>query len=73
MKIKKGQVLEVEVSDIAFGGKGLAKIDNFAVFIDKAVTGDVVKVKITKKKKRFAESLYFESFKTRYQPKNAKR
>lgn len=56
MGVKKGQVMELEVSDIAFGGKGLAKVDGLAVFIDKAVTQDVVKVRITKKKKKFAEA-----------------
>ncbi len=60
MKIKKGQVLELEVSDIAFGGKGLAKIDGFAVFIDKAVAGDIVKARISKKKKNFAEGQILE-------------
>lgn len=60
MTIKKGQVLEFEVSDIAFGGKGFAKIDGLAVFIDKAVTGDVVRVRISKKKKKFAEARILE-------------
>ncbi len=60
MEIKKGQVLELEVSDIAFGGKGFAKIDGFAIFIDKAVTGDLVRVRISKKKKSFAEARILE-------------
>ncbi len=60
MDIKKGQVLELEVSDIAFGGKGLAKVDGFAVFIDKTVTGDCVRVRISKKKKKFAEARVIE-------------
>ena len=60
MQIKKGQVLELEVSDIAFGGKGFAKIDGLAIFIDKAVAGDVVRVRISKKKKKFAEARIIE-------------
>ena len=34
MGLKKGQVVELTVTDIAFGGKGLAKVDGLAVFID---------------------------------------
>ena len=63
MNIKKGQVLELEVSDIAFGGKGLAKVDGFAVFVDKAVSGDIVKARISKKKKNFAEAQILEFIK----------
>ena len=31
--MKKGQELTLEVTDIAFGGRGLAKPDGFAVFV----------------------------------------
>ncbi|OQY12790.1 MAG: 23S rRNA (uracil(1939)-C(5))-methyltransferase RlmD [Desulfobacteraceae bacterium 4572_19] len=54
--LKKGQIIELIVSDIAFGGRGFAKIDGFAVFIDKAVTGDTVEVRIVKRKKNYAEA-----------------
>lgn len=63
MQIKKGQVLELEVTDIAFGGKGLAKIDGFAIFIDKAITQDLVKIRISKKKKNYAEGRIIEMIK----------
>lgn len=60
MKLKKGQVIELDIENIAFGGKGLAKIDGFAIFIDKAVSGDKVRARITKKKKNFAEARILE-------------
>ncbi|MDM8548686.1 23S rRNA (uracil(1939)-C(5))-methyltransferase RlmD [Desulfobacterales bacterium HSG2] len=60
MKIKKGQTLELEVSDIAFGGKGLAKVEGLAVFVDQAVPSDCAKVRITKKKKNYAEARVIE-------------
>jgi 23S rRNA (uracil1939-C5)-methyltransferase len=56
MKIKRGQELEVEVTDIAFGGRGIVKIDGFAVFVDQAVPGDVVKARVFKKKRSYAEA-----------------
>ena len=37
MKIKKGQLLELEVSGIAFGGKGIAKINGLTVFVEKTI------------------------------------
>ncbi len=51
MGIKKGQTLELRVSDIAFGGKGLARVDGMAVFVDGAAPLDLVDARIIKKKK----------------------
>lgn len=56
MKIKKREEVELDIADIAFGGKGLAKVNGFAVFVDQAVPGDRVTARIVKKKKNFAEA-----------------
>ncbi len=59
--MKKGDIIEVAISDYAFEGKGIAKIPTvesdkeFVVFVAGAYPGDRVKVLITKKKKNFAE------------------
>ena len=55
MTIKKRKAYELEIIDLAFGGRGLAKPDGLPVFIDRCVPGDVVFAKITKKKKSWAE------------------
>ena len=55
MPVKKRKVYELEITDLAFGGRGLAKPAGFPVFIDRCIPGDVVSVKITKKKKSWAE------------------
>ena len=60
MSLKKGQRVTLEISHIAFGGRGLAKPDGFAVFVDKAVPGDVVHAQITRKKKNYAEARVLE-------------
>ena len=60
MQVKKGQRLELQISDLAFGGKGLAKPDGFAVFVDQAVPGDVVQAQIVRKKKNYAEAKVIE-------------
>ncbi len=46
----------VSIVDIAEGGKGVAKVDDLVVFVDKAIPGDVVDVELTRKKKKFAEA-----------------
>lgn len=60
MKVKKGQVLELEITQIAFGGKGLARVDGMAVFVDQAIPGDRVTARIAKKKKSYAEARVLE-------------
>lgn len=56
MAVKKGQQLELKITDIAFGGKGLARVNGLAVFVKQAIPLDVVIARITKKKKQYAEA-----------------
>ncbi len=64
MAVKKGQRLDLKISNLAFGGKGLAKPDGFAVFVDQAVPGDVAQVQIIRKKKNYAEARVIELLET---------
>ena len=52
----KTQVVELTVTNLAFGGAGIAKIGEFVVFVTGGVPGDVVKARITKSKKTYAEA-----------------
>ncbi|MFA9423536.1 MAG: 23S rRNA (uracil(1939)-C(5))-methyltransferase RlmD [Sedimentibacter sp.] len=52
--LEKGQIKEVEIIDLNYTGKGVAKIDNFVVFIENAIEGDLVEIEIIEKKKNFA-------------------
>lgn len=56
MTVKKGQQIELAITDIAFGGRGLTRVDGLAVFVDQAVPGDRVLARIYKKKKNYAEA-----------------
>jgi len=47
----------LQIVDIAEEGKGVAKSDELVVFVEKAVPGDVVDVRVVKKKKNFAEAV----------------
>lgn len=56
MKIKKGISIELEIESIASGGKGLARVEGFVIFVRGALPGDRVNALITKKKKGYAEA-----------------
>ncbi|MCG6893042.1 MAG: 23S rRNA (uracil(1939)-C(5))-methyltransferase RlmD [Desulfobacteraceae bacterium] len=60
MGVKKGQELTVEVTDLAFGGRGLVRVDGMAVFVDQAVPGDRVLARVVRKKRRYAEARTIE-------------
>jgi 23S rRNA (uracil1939-C5)-methyltransferase len=63
MKHKKGQQIETEISAIAFGGKGLVRINGMAIFVDQAIPGDQVLIRITRQKKNYAEARVVELLK----------
>lgn len=58
--IKKNQELELDITDMAFGGRGFARVDGMAVFVDDALAGDRVRVRIHRKKRRYAEGRVLE-------------
>lgn len=60
LRLHKGQVVELAVTNLAFGGAGIAKIGEFVVFVTGGVPGDVVKARVTKFKKRYAEARVVE-------------
>lgn len=47
----------LSIIDIAEEGKGVGKADDLVIFVDKAVPGDTVDVRLVKKKKNFAEAI----------------
>ncbi len=59
--MKRGDIIEVEITDYAFGGKGFSKInlpereDKYIVFVDNTIPGQVVEARVAKKRKKFAE------------------
>jgi 23S rRNA (uracil1939-C5)-methyltransferase len=53
---RRGELLEVEIESLAFGGRGIARAEGFVVFVEGALPGDRVRAEVTKGKKRFAEA-----------------
>jgi 23S rRNA (uracil1939-C5)-methyltransferase len=56
MGFRKGDLFELKIENLAFGGQGIGRIDNFVIFVRGAVPGDKVRVRLTRKKKDFAEA-----------------
>jgi 23S rRNA (uracil-5-)-methyltransferase RumA len=58
--VKKNQILELNIEDYAFGGKGIARIKSeegsFVVFVPNTLPGQLVKVQINKSSKNYAEA-----------------
>ena len=54
--VKKGQTLELDIENLAFGGKALAKVDGFVVFVENALPGDRVLATVFKKRRSYAEA-----------------
>ncbi|MFA5834600.1 MAG: 23S rRNA (uracil(1939)-C(5))-methyltransferase RlmD [Bacteroidota bacterium] len=60
MEIKKDDIIEVTIESTGFEGKSVARIDGMVVFVDGAIAGDVVKAKVYKSKKKYAEAKLVE-------------
>ena len=60
MALKKGTEVELTVESTAFKGKGVAKYDGIAVFVPGTAPGDIIKARITRKKKTFREAKVLE-------------
>src|ERR1700693_1770484 len=50
------RTVDLQIEDIAFGGKGVAREHGKAVFVPFTVDGELVSAKITREKKHFAEA-----------------
>src|SRR5256714_10419063 len=46
----------VVINDIAFGGEGVARVDDFVMFVPFVLVGEEVEVEVTEVKKRFARA-----------------
>jgi tRNA/tmRNA/rRNA uracil-C5-methylase (TrmA/RlmC/RlmD family) len=51
-----GDKLTLTIDDIAFGGEGVARADDFVVFVPFVALGEVVEAEVTQLKKRFARA-----------------
>jgi 23S rRNA (uracil1939-C5)-methyltransferase len=53
---KKGEIVELQIDRVAFGGQGVGRLDGLVIFVRGAVPGDSVTAMIFKNKKAYAEA-----------------
>ena len=56
MSLALGDRLTLTIGDIAFGGEGVARVEDFVVFVPFVALGEAVEAEITEVKKRFARA-----------------
>ena len=58
--VRRDQELELRVDSLAYGGRGVARLNGFVVFVNRALPGDVVRARVTKVKRSHAEAVAVE-------------
>lgn len=54
--IQPGQQVQLEITDVAFGGEGVARMGELVVFVPFVLTGEEIQAEITEVKKNFARA-----------------
>jgi 23S rRNA (uracil1939-C5)-methyltransferase len=54
--VKRGKEYELEIDKLAFGGFGVARIENYVIFVKDTLPGDRVTARIQKRKSSYAEA-----------------
>jgi 23S rRNA (uracil1939-C5)-methyltransferase len=55
--LKKGNIIEVKIDKIIFGGEGLGYYEGLAIFVPMSVPGDILEVEIISLKKTYGRAL----------------
>ena len=56
MSLKLADKISLTIHDLAFGGEGVGRVDDFVVFVPFVTVGETVEVEITEVKKNFARA-----------------
>ena len=56
-----GEELELRIDSLAFGGRGVGRVNGVVVFVARALPGDLVRARVTKVKRRHAEGVAVET------------
>lgn len=56
VNLSPGTKVSLTIEDIAFGGEGVARLDDFVVFVPFVLVGEVVEAEVTEVKKNFARA-----------------
>jgi 23S rRNA (uracil1939-C5)-methyltransferase len=62
MTWRKGDIVDLAIEKMAYGGRGIGRLDGLVVFVQGAVPGDRITARIVRKKRDFAEARMVELF-----------
>jgi 23S rRNA (uracil1939-C5)-methyltransferase len=54
--LKKGDIVSLDIDDLAFGGPGVARHEGYVVMVDRALPGDRVSAQVERVRKNYAEA-----------------
>lgn len=57
IKMKLGDIVEMEITGVAFGGSGCGRVDNKVIFVPYTAEGDVIRCEITDMRARYARGI----------------
>lgn len=57
---RPGQEITLTINDLAFGGKGVGRVNGIACFVPGVIDGETVRVRLIKVKARFMEAILLE-------------
>ncbi len=61
--VKRGEELNITIENVAFGGKGICRVEDYVIFVPNTIPGDEAKIKITRRKTGYGEGRLLEVFK----------
>src|SRR5215475_37210 len=62
-KPRRGDVLDLAIDDLAFGGEGVGRVQGYVLFVRGALPGDRVRAKVVEARSRFGRAV-IESLET---------
>jgi len=60
--MREGEITELDITSLAYGGEGIARKEGIVVFVEKALRGERVKARIESIRKKFARAKTLEIF-----------
>ena len=58
--VKKSEEVKLQIEKLAYGGKGISRINDYVIFVNNTLPGDLVRAKIIKRKKNYATARLLE-------------
>src|SRR5882672_7156923 len=56
-KPRRGDVLDLTIDDLAFGGEGVGRVEGYVIFVRGVVPGDRVRVRVVEARSRFGRAV----------------